>query len=202
MKNRFEKAATSPRSEAEQVLKEWGVPYQKQPDGTLLVPGDLNISNKGLTRLPGLSCVSVTGDFSCATNQLTSLEGAPQSVTGDFSCSRNQLTSLEHAPQTVGGGFFCSNNKLTSLKYAPQSVGGYFTCSNNYLISLEGAPQKFQKLTSDFGDFSSWSEVPEEIRVSPATKARLGKEREYAFAEGATVLQAPMKARAPLKLRL
>src|SRR6185295_2835682 len=86
--------------QAEQVLKSWGIAYEKQPDGSILVPGDLNISTKGLTRLPDLSCVSVGGSFWCQNNPLASLEGAPQSVGGDFYCPNNHLTSLKGAPQS------------------------------------------------------------------------------------------------------
>ena len=56
------------------------------------------------------------GNFSCHSNKLTSLEGAPSHVDGGFYCSDNELTSLEGAPSHVGGDFYCSYNKLTSLK--------------------------------------------------------------------------------------
>jgi len=243
MKNGFQKAATEPLSEAEEALKSWGIEYSKQPDGSILVPEDLDISAKGLTRLPNLSSVKVLGYFSCHDNQLTSLKGAPRSVGGNFYCSFNQLTSLEHAPQTVGGHFFCSFNQLPSLEHAPQTVGGNFVCSinqltslehapqtvgghffcsynqltslehaphtvggsfdchNNQLTSLEGASKTFKTLQSDFGTFASWDSVPEQLRLSPATRARLEEERQIAFSEGATVLQAPVKISSPLRLK-
>ena len=103
--------------------------------------GNLDLSRMGLTELPDLSAVTVTGDFICYSNQLTSLQGAPQSVGGKFDCSVNELISLQGAPQSVGGYFDCSFNQLTSLQGAPQSVGGYFDCENNKLTSLQGAPQ-------------------------------------------------------------
>jgi len=101
--------------------------------------GDLNISNRKLTRLPKL--YKVGGSFYCSHNQLTSLLGCPQSVGGGFYCSKNQLTSLKHCPQSVCGDFDCSNNQLTSLKHCPQSIGGDFYCSHNQLTSLEHCPQ-------------------------------------------------------------
>jgi len=225
-------------------LKDWGIKYKKQSDGSLLVPGDLDISCKGLTKLPDLSAVLVGGNFSCHDNQLTSLKGAPHSVGDDFSCSHNQLTSLEHAPRSVGAGFYCNNNQLTSLEHAPYSVGGGFSCNynqltslehaphsvgggfdcdNNQLTSLEHAPQtvggdfycndnpltslehapkKFETLHSDFGTFASWDTVPEQFRLSPATKKRQEEERQVAFLEGATVLQVPIKVSSPLRLKL
>ncbi|MDW2995412.1 MAG: PcfJ domain-containing protein [Alphaproteobacteria bacterium] len=121
-----------------------------------VVHGNLDLSDMDLTMLPDMSNVVVQGDFSCSSNQLTSLQGAPQSVGGKFNCGHNQLTSLQGAPQSVGGDFYCSHNQLTSLQGAPQSVGGSFYCSSNLLTSLQGAPQsvggdfmcRFNQLTS------------------------------------------------------
>ena len=104
----------------------------------------INLSGKRLKHLP-LSFGHVDGGFSCSYNQLTSLEGAPQSVSGDFYCGYNQLTSLEGAPQNVGGYFSCGYNQLTSLEGAPQNVDGVFDCSHNQLTSLEGAPQSVSR---------------------------------------------------------
>jgi len=189
-------------SEAEQALKDWGIEYAKKPDGSILVPGNLDICNKGLTKLPNLSSVKVEGGFFCSGNQLTSLKGAPRAVGGHCACCDNQLTSLEGAPHTVGGGFHCYNNQLTSLDGAPHTVGGSFYCHSNELKSLEGTPKQFKILLSDFGEFASWDAVPEQLRLSPATRARLEEEREIAFAEGATVLNAPIKVTSPLRLKL
>jgi len=202
MKNRFQKAATEPLSEAEEALKSWGIEYAKQPDGSILVIGDLDISGRGLTKLPNLSSVKVVGNFYCHKNKLSSLEHAPQSVGGNFYCFDNQLTSLMGAPHTVGDDFLCNKNKLSSLEHAPQSVGGDFYCFDNQLTLLEHMPQTFKTLTSDFGKFTSWDNVPQELRISPATKARQEREREIAFAEGATVLNAPIKVSSPLRLKL
>ena len=116
-------------SEAEIALKNWGIKYKKQPDGSILVPGDLIISKRGLTSLPDLSKVTVVGSFSCAINQLTSLKGAPRIVRGNYYCHSNQLTSLNWAPSTITGDFYCTNNKLISLESGPQFVGGNFMCS-------------------------------------------------------------------------
>jgi len=77
------------------------------------------------------------GDFYCADNQLTSLEGAPKKVDGYFYCGHNKLTSLEGAPKKVGLDFNCHDNKLTSLEGAPKEVGGYFDCNLNKLTSLK-----------------------------------------------------------------
>ena len=76
-----------PISLCEQNLKSWGIEYYKQKDGLLVVPGNLNISNRDLTELPDFSTVVVKGNFSCLHNKLTSLKGAPRmfaSLVSDF----------------------------------------------------------------------------------------------------------------------
>jgi hypothetical protein len=115
--------------------------------GLVDIKGNFDCTGKGLTNLRGIRFGEVSGYFHCDYNQLTTLEGAPQSVGGEFDCSNNQLTSLEGAPQTVGDSFFCYGNQLTTLKGAPRTVGG-FNCANNQLTTLEGAPRTVG------GDFS------------------------------------------------
>ena len=72
----------------------------------------LDLDNLFLRKLPDLSNVTVGGYFSCISNQLTTLEGAPREVGGGFYCYNNQLTTLEGAPQKVGGDFSCSDNPV------------------------------------------------------------------------------------------
>ena len=105
----------------------------------LTVDEDVRLSYLRLTKLP-FKFGSVTGNFYCSGNQLTSLQGAPSSVTGNFDCGYNQLTSLQGGPSSVGGFFNCHDNRLTSLQGAPSSVTRSFDCSNNQLTSLQGAP--------------------------------------------------------------
>jgi len=166
---KFSSSAAKPPSEAERALQEWGVTYEKKPDGTIVVPGNLMISDKGLTQLPDLTNVIVLGcfycennklknldnaprhvglSFSCSGNKMTSLRGAPLFVGGSFWCDDNQLTSLEHMPQSVALDIFCSNNQLTSLKHAPRATKGGFYCDGNRLESLEHGPETVN------GDFS------------------------------------------------
>lgn len=78
------------------------------------IQGSVNLSRRGLTELPDLSRVKVTGHFDCSNNSLTSLVGAPHAVGGGFNCSANQLTSLKGAPHEVGGIFVCWGNPLPS----------------------------------------------------------------------------------------
>lgn len=183
----FNRKSAIPLTEAEQALKAWGIKYQTKPDGSILVPGDLDISCKNLSALPDLTAVTVGDDFSCSKNQLTSLKGAPRAVGGIFDCSDNQLTSLEGSPGSfrifncshnrltslqgvahiVCYSFWCVDNRLTSLKGAPQTPStGSFHCYGNQLTSLEGAPTRFHLLQSDFGNFRSSN-----FGSTPCTKA-------------------------------
>jgi len=113
--------------------------YTINSDGTVDVDGDVYLNNKS-TKLP-LKFGKVSGDFDCNFNNLTTLEGCPQSVGGNFGCTNNKLTTLEGCPQSVGGYFTCGYNLLISLKGCPQSVGGDFSCKRNLLTTLEGCPQ-------------------------------------------------------------
>lgn len=160
------KYSSSEIAEAERALMQWMAQYVQQPDGTLLVPGDVDLSGKGLYKLPNLNAVSVAGNFYCYNNFLTALEGAPHAVGKGFYCYNNNLKSLKGAPATVGGEFWCDVNQLSFLSHAPASVGSNFHCNDNPLVSLEGAPRSFKKIKSDFGTFGSWQDIPEHLRVA------------------------------------
>jgi len=124
------------------ICKKYGITnYTINADGSIDVDGDVELYNKGLTKLP-LKFGKVTGDFDCGNNQLTTLEGGPIKVGGDFSCSNNQLITLEGGPREVGGSFYCYNNQLTTLEGSPRSVSEYFDCSYNQLTTLEGGPRE------------------------------------------------------------
>lgn len=103
---------------------------------------NIDLSNRGLLKLPDDLPHIISGDFDCYGNALTTLEHCPSQVGGDFYCHNNKLTTLEHCPFIVGSGFICNSNELTSLKYCPSKVGGDFYCGGNELVSLEYSPSK------------------------------------------------------------
>ena len=84
-------------------------------DGSIDVDGSVYINNRDLIKIP-FKFRNVSVYFTCSNNQLTSLEGAPNTVGGSFNCHNNQLTSLECAPNTVGGNFYCHN--ILTLPYS------------------------------------------------------------------------------------
>jgi hypothetical protein len=110
--------------------------------GLVMVDGNFMGEEKGLRGFNGIRFGSVTGDFICSNNQLTSLQGCPQIVDGNFLCDTNRLTSLEGAPEQVGRDFHCGNNSLTSLAGSPEQTGRDFLCGNNSLTSLVGGPSE------------------------------------------------------------
>jgi len=135
--------------------------------GLVDVDGDFDCSEQGLTDFKGVKFGVVGKHFICSHNQLTSLEGAPQSVDGDFDCRSNQLTTLVGATKTVGKHFFCSDNQLTTLEGAPQTVGGSFRCYDNRLTTLVGAPQTINGYFSCEGnELTTLEGAPQSVGVS------------------------------------
>ena len=115
--------------------------YSYNADGSIDVEGSVDLSRAGYTQIP-FKFNTVTVNFDCSNNQLTTLQGVPEKVGGNFDCSHNQLITLQGAPEKVGGSFYCSYNQLTTLQGAPEKVGGSFYCSHNQLTTLQGAPEK------------------------------------------------------------
>ena len=101
--------------------------YTINPDGSIDVNGNVDLSYKNLTQLP-LTFNKVYGNFYCNCNNLTTLKGGPKWVGGFFSCYRNRLSSLEFSPDYVGDYFECTGNDLTD-NYCDTEIGGNFYTS-------------------------------------------------------------------------
>ena len=117
--------------EIHNICEKYGIKnYTVNTDGSIGVDGDVDLSNKRLTKIP-LKFNNVSGYFLCYYNELTTLLGSPKSVGGNFYCSSNKLTTLEGGPKSVGGNFRCSFNKLTTLEGCPRPLVGDFDCYDN-----------------------------------------------------------------------
>ena len=139
---RYENFIKESKEDIDSICKKFGIRnYTINEDSTVDVDWDVNLYDKGLTKIP-LKFGKVSGYFSCGDNQLKSLEGSPLSVGGGFNCYINQLKSLSGAPLSVGGYFNCISNQLKSLSGSPLSVGGNFYCDSNQLKSLSGISGK------------------------------------------------------------
>jgi hypothetical protein len=109
-------------------------------DGLYDVKGSVALI-KRVDKLP-FKFGTVSDDFYCGHNNLTSLEGCPKQVGGFFYCGHNNLISLKGSPNWVGGNFRLGNNKLTSLKGSPNYIGGDFDCD----VNLKGTKEYRQYL--------------------------------------------------------
>jgi hypothetical protein len=118
--------------------------YTINPDGSIDVNGNVDLSYKNLTQLP-LTFNKVTGYFDCSNNRLTSLKGCPRWIGGFFTCGNNQLTSLKFSPDYVGGDFYCKYNKLTD-NYCDTEIGGrFYTSLEQDGLTMDNY-KEFQKL--------------------------------------------------------
>jgi len=117
------------------IVKDKKFRYTEQ-DGVRIYK-DISIIGMTLTKIPNFGDnYIVTGNFDCNDNQLTTLEGSPNSVGGYFDCNNNQLISLKGAPNTVNGDFYCHENQLINLKGGPKTVNGDFYCSIVLVVVL------------------------------------------------------------------
>ena len=65
----------------------------------VIVHGSLKLDELNLTSLPNLTNFTIEGDFSCVSNLLESLKGAPEIVFGGFNCILNSLHNLNGVPK-------------------------------------------------------------------------------------------------------
>ena len=121
--------------------------YSINPDGSIDVNGDVDLSKMNLTELP-LRFNKISGRFWCNSNKLTTLKGSPKEVGIFFTCYDNKLNDLKYAPNRIGSWFDCSVNNLKNLKNSPTSKNLFF-CEGNPLESLEGYNGDYDKLECD-----------------------------------------------------
>jgi hypothetical protein len=130
------------QTKIDKICKKYGIEnYTINPDGSIDVDGDVDLTEWNLTKLP-LKFNKVSGSFLCYDNYLTSLDGCPKEVVGNFYCSKNNLTSLDGCPSYIGGGFDLYGNNIKSLVGCPREIGGFFNCQQNGLTNLEGCPRE------------------------------------------------------------
>lgn len=125
--------------------------YTINPDRTVSVDGNVNLSRYGLDRLP-IKFKEVSGSFFCYDNQLLSLEGCPEKIGGSLNCSSNRLSSLKGGPIQMGIGsvFNCCDNQLTSLEGTPETKFLYF--DNNKITNFQGIPEFWEGKLSISGN--------------------------------------------------
>ena len=134
------------KTDIDSICQNYGIMnYTINPDGSIDVDGSVILSSELLTIIP-IKFGTITRDFDCDRNQLTSLEGSPKKVGGYFDCHNNQLTSLVGCPEVIGGDFDCSRNELKSLVGCPEIIGDNFYCRENQITDFRGVPEFFEGL--------------------------------------------------------
>ncbi len=141
----------------------------------LVIRGDLNLSNMGLTKLPDMSKCTVEDRFDCSFNPLTSLVGCPRAVQ-EFVCEYTDIRDLRGAPK-LAESVYVRHNRLKSLVGAPHTYYDdedfwrefpdepryldwefmEFNCSDNELTSLAGLPAGWDFIVCDNNNIKSLS---------------------------------------------
>ncbi len=204
---------------SEAMLRQLGIKYSHRADGMLEVADKIDLTGKKLGQLPDLSNVVVLGDFSAGGNDLKNIVGAPPFVGGTATFAGNTIKSLAEGPQYVGVDFVVSSNNLNDLHGSPLYIGrdyearqnllttlagtqpelnGVFNLKGNFrLASFEQGPRVFEEIRTDFGDFKTWEDIPENFRISAATierQAREFREMMVQVTQQAGVLTRPVSA--------
>jgi hypothetical protein len=189
---RLETAENFPPQQSEAELRSLGIKFSRRADGMLEVADKIDLTGKKLGKLPDLSNVVVLGDFSAGGNDLKDIVGAPAFVGGTATFAGNTIKSLAEGPQYVGVDFVVSSNNLNDLHGSPLYVGrdyearqnllttlagtqpglnGVLSLKGNFrLVSFEHGPRVFEEMQTDFGIFKTWDDIPENFRVSQATR--------------------------------
>ena len=100
-------------------LKDCEIEADKNGKAIVNFDGNINLSYKGLSEIL-VKFGHVSGDFECQSNELTSLDFAPEFVGGCFNCSNNNINDFDNIPiKHVEGNFYAYGadpDKLSKLK--------------------------------------------------------------------------------------
>jgi hypothetical protein len=125
----------------EWLTNKFGTNWNKNPDGSIDVKGEVNFRGLELSKIP-IKFGKVDGLCNFSSTHLKSLVGCPREITGDCLLGDNEFTSLEGAPQKVGGRFELDGcRQLKTLKGGPVEVGGSYTVRQTSITDLEGMPR-------------------------------------------------------------
>jgi hypothetical protein len=121
------------------ICRRYGIKnYTINSDGSVSVDDRVDLVGKGLTKLP-VKFKEVSGNFWCAYNNLTSLEGCPERVGGELWCDKNNLIDLKGASKYIDNGhFYCRNNSIYTFEGVPDfiHIDGDFICFGNLVYNI------------------------------------------------------------------
>ena len=98
---------------------------------------EINVSNKGITTLEGISYFPNLKSLICSNNQLTSLDVHENTALEYLSCSQNQLTELNVRQNPALVKLSCMVNPLTSLNVSQNPALKELYCYGNQLTKLD-----------------------------------------------------------------
>ena len=124
--------------------------YIINPDGSIDVNDNVDLSDKGLTEIP-LKFNRVSGYFHCYCNELTSLKGSPSYVGGIFDCSNNELTSLIGSPIVIGRNFDCSYNPICIVDTSVEIKYRIFIDDTNFDDKIKSLDQEKFRILFEYG---------------------------------------------------
>ena len=103
----------------------------------LLAVKELDVSNKGITRLTGIEYFTALTKLDCGNNSLQSLDVSKNTALTELYCSYNSLQSLDVSNNTALTTLDCYGNSLQSLDVSNNTALTELDCSDNSLKSLD-----------------------------------------------------------------
>ncbi len=118
---------------------------------------EINVSNKNISSLEGISNFINLSNLNSSTNLLSSLNISNLEELKSLNCWGNQLTILTLPIQSKLESLGCSYNQLVSIDLSNQLDLKQFSCNNNQFISLDVSNQS--KLTHFYFDQNYYLET-------------------------------------------
>ena len=128
-------------------LDEMGIEnYTINKNLTVDVNGSVTLSNKNLKKIP-VQFGKVGESFYCHSNQLTSLNGAPQKVGESFYCDNNKLTSIPQSFSKIKNLYVFPNLNWNNVEWINKILGDTLTAEEVFAIdNIEHRRVAFERM--------------------------------------------------------
>ena len=101
---------------------------------------EIDVDNKGITTLEGISYFPNLFYLNCKKNQLTELDVSKNPALWGLECDENQLSSLDVSQNAKLVYLYCNSNNLTSLDVNQTAVTTLYADDNQIDINVETPP--------------------------------------------------------------
>lgn len=121
---------------------------------------EIDVSNKNITTLEGISYFPNLFYLNCKKNQLTELDVSKNPALWGLECDENQLSSLDVSQNAKLVYLYCNSNNLTSLDVSQTAVTTLYASNNKITIKVEETSRTFDlsKLPGfDVSKASGWN---------------------------------------------